>query len=102
MAVTRRRHLRPLKVGRVYDIDRDWFYRTCNKVRITRGPQAASRRHISRDEGPGGGRLYLEEFKRLWERVDGGWDPDEAVLGYELSVVDSLARPRSLDGFFGR
>lgn len=82
---TRRRHKRPLKVGRVYDFKKDWYHSTGIKIKITK---VYSQRlgDITPEEAQKEGRYTISEFVYVWMRINGVWDPDEVVWVYEFRV----------------
>ena len=47
------------------------------------------------------GSCTLEEFRKVWERINGRWDPDEAIWVYAFKVAAQPARPGRLNGFLG-
>jgi len=91
---TRRRHKHLLKAGKVYDIRKDWYHSTGHKILITR-VRRQRLGDITPEEAQAEGGYTVEEFKEVWRRINGVWDPDEEVVVYEFRVVD---QPR-LNGF---
>ena len=91
---TRRRHKYPRKTGKVYDIKRDWFHRTGDKILITRVRQQRLG-DISPADAMAEGGYTVEEFKDVWLKINDAWDPDEEITVYDFKVVET---PR-LNGF---
>jgi len=84
---TRRRHRRPLKVGRVYDVKKDWYHSTGIKIRIIK----AFRQRlgdITPEEAFKEGGYSIKEFIAVWKRISGSWNPDEKVWVYEFIIVN--------------
>ena len=82
---TRRRHRHILKEGKVYDIKTDYYHRTGDKIQIT----AVRRQRLgdmTPNEAQAEGGYTLEEFKEVWRRISGDWDPDEVVVVYEFRL----------------
>ena len=83
---TLRLHKRPLKVGRVYRINRNWFEFTDIHIRITK-------RHRQRlgdvtpEEALKEGGYTFEEYKEVWRRINGSWDPSIVVWVYEFRLL---------------
>lgn len=93
---TRRRHKRTLKAVKIYDIKKDWLQGQKTKVYRQR------LRDITPEEALKEGGYAVEEFKQVWIRINGYWDPDEVVVVYEFKAVDP-PRPNSLKScFFSR
>jgi len=44
------------------------------------------------------GGYTVAEFKEVWRRINGSWDPNEVVVVYDFKVVET---PR-LNGFIDR
>ena len=94
---TRRRHKYPRKAGKVYDIKRDWFHSTGDKILITRVRRQRLGEITPADAMAEGG-YTVEEFRKVWRRINGPWDPDKEVTVYDFKVVKT---PR-LNGFIDR
>ena len=93
---TRRRHKYPRKAGRVYNVNRDWYHSTGDKILITK----VRRQHlgdISPADAMAEGGYTIEQFKEVWLRINGVWNPDEEVTVYDFKVVET---PK-LNGFTG-
>ena len=84
---TRRMHKRPLKAGRIYDIKKDWYHSTGIKIKIIKA-YAQRLDDISKEEALAEGGYTVEEFKEVWRRINGRWDPDEDVVVYEFKVME--------------
>lgn len=85
--MTRRRYVHPRKVGRVYRIQRrgsiyDW---TDIRILITRAFKQRLGDITPEDVIKEGG-YTVEGFKRVWEKVNGRWDPDDFVWVYEFRL----------------
>jgi hypothetical protein len=93
--VTRRRHKYPRKAGKVYRTKKDWYHYRDVWILITRVYRQRLV-DVTEDDAQKEGGYTLEEFKKLWERINGGWDPDEVVWVYEFKVVDKLKSPEKL------
>ena len=82
---TRRRHKRPRRVGKVYRVQRNWYEWTDIRILITR----AYRQRLgdmTPEEARKEGGYTLEGFRRVWEEINGSWDPDEVVWVYEFKL----------------
>jgi len=89
---TRRRHIHVLKVGRVYRIQRNWYEWTDIRIIITRAFQQRLG-DISEEDARREGGYTLEEFRSVWEEINGSWDPQEVVWVYEFEYMeDSMSR----------
>jgi hypothetical protein len=97
---TRRRHKRPLKVGRVYDVNKDWYHSTDIKIRIVKA-YIQRLGDITPDEAFKEGGYTIEEFISVWKRINISWDPDEEVVVYEFRLLPDRPgdRPRGLRDF---
>lgn len=85
---TRRRHSRPLKAGRVYDIKKDWYHSTDLKILITR-VRRQRLGDITPEEARKEGGYTIKEFQSIWRRIYGPWNPLEEVVVYEFKVVET-------------
>jgi len=83
---TRRLHKHPLKVGRVYRVKRNWVRYTDIQVLITRRYRQRLG-DITLEEAFKEGGYSLEEFREVWERINGSWNPDELVWVYEFRLI---------------
>ena len=86
---TRRRHVRVLKAGRVYRIQRSWYEWTDIRIVITRAFQQRLG-DIAEEDAEKEGGYTIEEFHRIWEKINGDWDPEEVVWVYEFRVSQSI------------
>jgi len=77
---TRRRHRHRLKAGKVYEIKRDWFHETVHRL-LTRVYSQRLGEIRPAEDG-----YTIEEFKEVWKRIIGPWDPDEVVVVYEFKL----------------
>jgi len=86
---TRRTHKHTWQMGKVYGI-RDTFY--------SKQPQAYIKiirkfkqklGDISPQDIRKEGYKSLEEFRTIWEEINGGWDPNQTVIVYEFKLVSS-------------
>jgi hypothetical protein len=82
---TRRRHVRILKVGRVYRIQRSWYEWTDICILIIRSFQQRLG-DITDEEAWREGGYTVEEFRKVWEEINGSWDPLEVVWVYEFRI----------------
>jgi len=82
---TRRRHVRVLKVGRVYRIQRNWYEWTDIRIVITRAFQQRLGDLTEEDAKKEGG-YTIEGFRHVWEEINGSWDSNEVVWVYEFRV----------------
>jgi len=90
---TRRRHRYRLKAGKIYDVKLNWVKKTGLKILITR-VYTQRLGDMSEEEALKEGGYTLEEFKKVWERINGSWNPDEVVVVYEFRLIDSLKPKR--------
>jgi hypothetical protein len=92
---TRRTHKRGWTVGRVYGVRDNWYAKPTAHIRITRKfRQRLS--DISPEDVRKEGYSSLEEFKRVWEEINGGpgsWDPNKVVTAYEFKLASSKPAP---------
>ena len=84
---TRRRHRRPLKIGRVYDVKKDWYHSTGIKIRIINAYRQRLE-DITPDEAFKEGGYSIKDFISVWKRINSSWDPDEEVLVYEFKLIN--------------
>jgi len=82
---TRRRHVRVLKLGRVYRIQRSWYEWTDIRIVITRAFQQRLG-DITEEDAEKEGGYAIEEFRKTWEKINGNWDSAEVVWVYEFKV----------------
>jgi len=94
---TRRRHKRPLKAGKIYAIKRDWFHFTPHWIMITR-VRKQRLGDITAEEAQAEGGYTIEEFKEVWRRISGAWDPNEVIVIYEFKILEQ-PEPGNLNGF---
>jgi hypothetical protein len=83
---TRRRHGRPLKAGRIYDVKRDWYHSTGHKILIT-DVYRQRLRDITPEEDNKEGNYTVDEFIEEWKDINGSWEPDEVVWVYEFKCA---------------
>ena len=82
---TRRRHVRVLKVGRIYRIQTNWYEWTDIRILITRAFQQRLG-DITEEDAKKEGGYTVEEFRRVWEQINGVYDPEEIVTVYEFRL----------------
>ena len=82
---TRRRHRRPLKEGRIYNVKKDWYHSTVIKIKIIKVYRQRLG-DITPEEAQKEGRDTISEFVYVWMRINGVWNPDEVVWVYEFRV----------------
>lgn len=97
MDKTRYRHLRPIKAGKIYNIKKDWIYKTGHKILIIRVYRQRLG-DITPEEVVKEGGYTLAEFKDIWERINDRWNPDDVVIVYKFKVVKQPESER-LNGF---
>ena len=85
---TRRRHKYPRKAGKVYDINSDWYHKTGYRILITK-VRRQRLGDITPEEAHAEGGYTIEEFEKVWKRINGAWDPDEEVVVYEFRLYHS-------------
>jgi len=90
---TRRRHVHILKVGRVYRIQRSWYEWTNIRILITRAFQQRLG-DITAEEAQKEGGYTIEKFRKVWEEINGDWDPLEVVWVYEFRIYQLKKRTR--------
>ena len=93
---TRRRHKRLLKAGKIYNIKSDWVHKTGHRILITRVYRQRLG-EITPEEAMKEGGYTLDEFKQVWIRINGCWEPDEVVVVYEFGLVPRV-EPGNLNG----
>ena len=86
---TRRRHKRPRRAGRIYSIKSSWTQLTEHKIKVDRVYEQRLG-DITAEEAYKEGGYTVEEFREVWERIVGPWDPDEVVTVYEFEVADEV------------
>ena len=82
---TRRRHRRPLKAGRIYDVKRDWYHSTGHKILIT-NVYRQRLGDLTPEEALKEGGYTVDEFIEKWKEINGSWEPDEVVWVYEFKI----------------
>ena len=83
--MTRRRHKRPLQVGKVYELKRHWLDKSGVKVLIVRRYRQQLGR-ISDEDAVKEGYTTVDEFKQAWTEINGSWEPYEIVWVYEFRL----------------
>jgi len=83
---TRRRHKHILKAGKVYGIKTSWVHWTGHRILITRVYRQRLG-DITPEEARKEGGYTVEEFKEVWRRINGSWNPDEEVWVYEFRAL---------------
>ena len=85
-------HCYKLKVENVYEVKESWLRSTGIKILITR---VCSQRlgDIKPEEALKEGVYIFEEFKKIWKKINGSWNPDKVVTVYEFK----LHKPREPD-----
>jgi len=86
---TRRNHRHEWKVGRIYLVKASWYGPIEGYIRITRKFRQKLG-DISPEEIRKEGFQSLEEFRQVWEEINGGWNPEEVVTVYEFEEVKTL------------
>ncbi len=93
---TRRLHKHPLKEGRVYSLKRNWKLTTGEYIRITKVfPQKLS--DITQEEIIKEGFSSLDEFREVWIRINGSWDPKMVVTVYEFELAEHPPKQSRLE-----
>jgi len=85
---TRRISRRKYRVDRTYSIRDNWFGKPQCHIHITRRFEQKLG-EISPEDIKKEGFNSLEEFRRVWEEINGkgSWDPEEMVIVYEFELV---------------
>lgn len=86
--MTRRRHKYPRKVGKVYRIQRSRYDWTDIRILITRAFQQRLGDITPEDALKEGG-YTIEEFRKVWEEINGSWDPEEIIWIYEFKLYQA-------------
>ena len=76
--------------GRIYDVKRDLYHSTGHRILIKRVCRELLG-DITKEDAQAEGGYTVEEFKEVWRRINGSWDPDKEVVVYEFQVVDKHA-----------
>jgi hypothetical protein len=84
---TRRMHRKTWQVGKAYPVQTRWYDKSALRILVTRKFQQRLG-DISLDEVYKEGFGSVEEFKRAWIEINGGWDADCVVWAYEFSVAE--------------
>jgi len=82
---TRRLHKHPLKVGKIYQVKRSWVKYTDIHILITRRYRQRLG-DITPTEALKEGNFTVEEFREVWKRINGSWDPYTVVWVYEFRL----------------
>ena len=92
---TRRRHRNVLKAGKVYSVKTNYFTTTGHRVMITR-VRRERLGDISEEDAHAEGGYTIDEFKEVWSRISGSWNPDEVVWVYEVDDLGSASGDKIL------
>jgi hypothetical protein len=84
---TRRLHKNVLKVGRIYSVKRSWYKNTDQYIQITK-VYSQKLGDVSEEEARKEGFGSLDEFRDVWIRINGGWDPEMEVTVYEFELAE--------------
>ena len=85
---TRRRIGRStLKIGSKYSIRNGWFKKAEHHILITRRFQQQLG-DISLEDVHKEGFKTLNEFKVVWTKINGDWNPNEVVTVYEFKLIN--------------
>ena len=85
--MTRRIHKREWRVGRTYMVRDSPYSRSRLRIRILRKFRQKLG-EISEEDIRKEGYSSLEEFKEVWTRIYGEWNPEQVVTAYEFEVVE--------------
>ena len=87
---TRRTHKHMWKLGKTYAIRTSWFGKPEGYIEIIRKFRQKLG-EISPEDVKKEGYSSLEEFRRVWEEINGlgNWNPEQVVICYEFKVVVS-------------
>jgi hypothetical protein len=92
---TRRLHKRLLKDGRIYALKRSWIESTGDYIKITRVTHQKLG-EVTEEEAGKEGFSSLEEFRNVWIRINGSWDPEMEVVVYDFELTDPPPKQRKL------
>jgi hypothetical protein len=84
---TRRLHRRVLREGRIYALKRNWIESTGKYIKITRVARQRLR-DVSEEEAVKEGFSSIEEFQKVWIRINGSWDPEMEVVVYDFEIAE--------------
>jgi hypothetical protein len=93
---TRRTHKHTWQIGKVYGIRDTWYNKPQAHIKIIRKFKQKLG-DISPEDIKKEGYKSLEEFRKAWEEINGGWDPNQTVTAYEFKLV-FLSLPRLAGG----
>jgi len=91
---TRRTHLHEWRVGRCYGIRDRWFDKPKGQIIITRKFKQRLG-DISQADVKKEGYSNLEEFKQIWQEINGSWNPEQVVTAYEFKLYPRRGKPSS-------
>jgi len=80
---TRRRSQHLYRIGGIQGIRSGWYEKPRHHIRITRRYRQRLG-DMTQQDAQKEGYPTLEEFKKVWEEINGKWDPDEIVWVYEF------------------
>ena len=84
---TRRRHKHLLKEKQKYVVKRNWYKNTEYYIQIKKVyPQKLG--DVSEEEAIKEGFSGLDEFRDVWIRINGSWDPEMVVTVYEFELAE--------------
>jgi hypothetical protein len=83
---TRRTHRHSLRIGGVYDIKVNYYQREGHKICILRRYKQRLG-DITPEEALKEGGYTIEEYRKVWRRINGAWDPDQVVTVYEFRLL---------------
>lgn len=95
---TRRKHVNRRRPGRVIRLKKSYTLYWDVWIVITKAYRQKLGDMTEEDAQKEGG-YTLEEFKKVWESINGKWDPEEEVWVYEFHVVPQPPPLKKLNGF---
>ena len=96
--MTRRRHKYKLKKDKTYRVRKNYFKSIDVWIKILNVHQEKLE-EITKEDAYKEGGYTLEEFKAVWKRISGEWDPEETVTVYEFKVVSEPPKPSNLTNY---
>ncbi len=73
-------------MGKVYDVKKDWYHSTGIKIRIIKA-YVQRLGDITPEETLKEGGYTIMEFREVWKRINGAWNPDQVITVYEFRLL---------------
>lgn len=96
--MTRRTSKYRHKVGKTYEVKRNWFRGAGIYITIIRRFEERLG-DISLEDARKEGYRTIDEFKAIWREIHGKWQPNLVVTVYEFQLTEPPKKSRTLNGW---